>query len=321
MHEFQYLYLLRADLAEVEARILEVTQTVPQPVDSALRIIVNSGGKRLRPALALLSAYICAAPMRQAITVAAGIEMLHTATLVHDDLIDDASLRRGHPTLNSYWSTPATVLAGDLVFARAALLASQGNNLSMIQSFSSTLEIICAGELSQFFAGRGNLPTFEEYEQRIFAKTGSLFALSMEVGPQLAGDPPDQIALFRRFGTLLGAAFQIADDVLDLVSDETVLGKPVGSDLRQGLATLPVLLYQEAHPEDTRILDWLHEPGNTGDLLGLIADLRDSGAIEAAMTIAEDHIHDALSIMDQLPPSPYRHAVEEIANFAVRRHY
>lgn len=320
-NELQYRTLLQAELRDVEAQLLEITADIPPLVAGALRGVIDSGGKRLRPALTLLSAHLCGAPLTRAIPVAAGIEMLHTATLIHDDLIDNASMRRGRPTLNAHWSATATVLAGDLAFARAAVLAARGENLRVVQRFSETLEIICAGELHQLFTGQGHIPTLEDYESRIFAKTASLFALALEIGPRLAGEPPHVVAALTRFGALLGSAFQIADDVLDFVGDEATLGKPVGSDLQQGLVTLPVLAYLKQHPEDTRLAALLREPGNTELLRTFVADLRASGAIEAAMAAAEIHIQQAFAILEAFPASPYRHAIKEIAAFAIRRPY
>lgn len=319
--ELQYRDLLRAELQEVESQLLEITADVPPPVVTALRNVIGSGGKRLRPALGLLSAHLCAAPLSQAIPVAAGIEMLHTATLIHDDLIDQALVRRGRPTLNAQWSPAATVLAGDLAFARAAVLAARGKNLPLMERFSETLEIICSGELQQLFGERGRLPTREEYERRIFAKTASLFALTLEIGPRLAAATSERIAALANFGMLLGRAFQIADDVLDFVGDSTTVGKPVGSDLQQGLVTLPAILYLEQHPEDDRLPTFLRAPGRLELLHAFIADLRTSQAIEAAMAIAEHHIEKALEMLSAFPPSPYRDAMEEIARFAIHRPY
>lgn len=313
--------MLKTELAEVETRLLEVTSAVPPDIAGMLRGIIDSGGKRLRPALVLLSAHLCQAPLAQAIPIAAAIEMLHTATLVHDDLIDAATLRRGKPTLNAHLSATPTVLAGDLLFARAAVLATEGQNLQIVRRFSATLETICSGELNQFFIGRGHLPTCDEYERRIFAKTASLFALAMETGPHLAGNPLQQIAELAHFGALLGSAFQITDDVLDFVSDEATLGKPVGGDLQQGLVTLPVLVYQEQHPKDTRLSVLLHSPDSADQLQEFVADLYTSGAIEAAMTIADRRVKEALTILEHFPATPYRRAVEEIATFAVKRPY
>jgi len=319
--EFRYRSLLQVELQEVEARLLETPANAPPEVTLALREVIASGGKRLRPVLTLLSAHLCSAPLARVIPVAAGIELLHTATLIHDDLIDNATVRRGHPTLNAHWSTPATVLAGDWVFARAAALAAQGQNLKIVERFSATLGTICAGELSQFFSRRGQTPTYEDYERRIFAKTASLFALAMEVGPQIAGSAPEDVAALSRFGVLLGSAFQITDDILDFVGDEATLGKPVGSDLQQGLVTLPVLEYLKLHPEDDRVREILHTPGDTDMLQTFVADLRASGAIASAMSVAEGHIQTALALLDDFPPSPYRQAIEEIAAFAIRRPY
>lgn len=320
-NELQYRSLLKAELGEVESRLLEITSAVPPDIAEVVQGIIDSGGKRLRPALVLLSAHLCHAPLAQVIPIAAGIEMLHTATLIHDDLIDNATLRRGKPTLNACLSATPTILAGDLLFARAAVLATQGANLEIVRRFSETLETICSGELNQFFIGRGSLPTRDEYERRIFAKTGSLFALAMEIGPQLAGSSAQQIADLARFGALLGSAFQIADDVLDFVGNEATLGKPVGSDLQQGLVTLPVLVYLEQHPEAHRSIHLWRTPADARQLQNFVSELRNSGAIEATMAIADQRIQEALTILEVFPESVHRAAIEEIAAFAVRRPY
>ncbi len=290
-------------------------------VHEALAGLIGHGGKRLRPALVLLGAHIFQADLARAIPVAAAIEMLHTATLIHDDLIDGALTRRGVMTLNATWSPAATVLAGDLAFAWSAELAARGQSLVLMTRFSQVLGVICGGELQQMFFGRGRIPTFPEYEARIFAKTASLFGLSAETGPRMADAAPEDIQHWHEFGRLLGLAFQVADDILDFVADETTLGKPVGSDLRQQLVTLPVLYYLEQHPEDTRVHQLLAGPMEAATLEALIADIRQSEAPAMARRVAETYIAQALEHLDGYPPSPYKEAVVQIAHFALHRLY
>ena len=320
-NELQYRTLLREELQAAQALMLKSHSDLPASVTQAFDCIINSSGKRLRPALVLLSAHLCHADLERALPLAAAIEMLHTATLIHDDLIDHALVRRGTSTLNAQWPPSATVLAGDLAFAWAATLAARVQDLTMMDRFAETLETICYGELNQMFKGRGAIPTIEEYRQRIFAKTASLFALAMEAGPLLAGSPPAEIENLRRFGELLGTAFQIADDVLDFMGDEATLGKPIGSDLRQGLITLPLLYYLEGHPADQRIQALAQAPADETQIQALIADLRSSHVAARAMSTAEGYIHAALDILQPYPPSPYRAALEEIAVFTTRRRY
>ncbi len=241
----QFLNLIHEDLERTERLLREHSPDEHQAIAFAVDYLLGSGGKRLRPALVFLSARLCGADLERATFAAAGVEMLHTATLVHDDLIDGSLMRRGVETLNARWSPAATVLTGDYLFARAAYLVAQTESVRLVQRFAETLMVICNGEIHQMFSGRGTVPTFQEYERRIYAKTASLIALSAEAGAILAHADEESIAALRTYGEQLGLAFQIVDDVLDFIADERVLGKPVGSDLRQGLVTLPVLLFLE----------------------------------------------------------------------------
>ena len=317
----QYTTILRNELQAVRDTMLEVRQQLPDPVAPALAALINGGGKRLRPALTLLSAYMFGADMQYAVPVAAAIEMLHTATLIHDDLIDNAMVRRGTQTLNANWTSAATVLTGDVAFAWAAKLATRCQNIRVVQRFSETLAIICNGELSQMFTDKGRLSTEAAYYSRIFAKTASLFALATEAGAILALQSEEDIARLNLFGKLLGEAFQIVDDVLDFMGDETTLGKPVGSDLRQGIVTLPVLHYSQQHPDDARIQAVFNLPRDEAAIQSLVADLRRSDAADWAMQQAKTRADEAHALLTVYPATPYRGAIEEIAAFAVRRQY
>ena len=180
--------------------------------------------------------------------LAAAVETLHTATLVHDDLIDNALLRRGNPTLNAMWTSAATVLTGDYLFARAAAFAAETESVRVISIFAQTLMTICSGELNQIFGSDGGQPTAtarEYYYQRIYSKTASLFAASAEAGALLGEAPQTEAQALRDYGHNLGMAFQIVDDVLDFAGSEGDLGKPIGSDLRQGIITLPTIHFLE----------------------------------------------------------------------------
>jgi len=319
-HSFLYRTLLSDELHAVQDLMLDALREMPSEVQAALALIIRQGGKQLRPALVLLSAHLYGAEMARALPVAAAVELLHTATLIHDDLIDNAQMRRGAETLNAAWSPAATVLAGDVAFAWAARLASRGGSLPLMERFAETLTTICSGELSQMFK-RGALPTPDDYYARIFAKTASLFALASETGALLTDRDDAVVQRARRFGKALGEAFQIADDVLDLMGDPAMLGKPVGSDLRQGIVTLPALLYLEQHPTDARVSAAAAGAADEAALRALIADLRDSDAAARAMAQADLRAAAALDLLAASPSSPHRSALEEIVRFAVRREY
>src|SRR3972149_2242986 len=215
----------------------------------ALDHLLSSGGKRIRPAVALLAGGMLGADPERTISLAAAAEMLHTATLVHDDLIDGALLRRGIATLNAQWSPAATVLTGDFVFAQAAKLAAETNSIPVMRLFAETLAIIVSGELTQMFTSRG-VVSKEDYYKRIYAKTASMFELAAAASAMLSPVTDKVVTKMRRFGYQIGMAFQIVDDVLDFTGEQTTMGKPVASDLRQGLITLPALYFLELYPED-----------------------------------------------------------------------
>ena len=316
-----YRSLLKEELQTVQALMLETLHVFPQDVAEILSLIINSGGKRLRPALVLLSAALHGADIQQAVPVAAAVELLHTATLIHDDLIDNALVRRGAQTLNARWTPAATVLAGDVAFAWAAKFATRGQNIHVMRRFSETLATICQGELNQMFKGRGVVPTEADYYDRIFAKTASLFALTTEVGAILAGASSEVIRQAWHFGKLMGEAFQIVDDILDFMSDEATLGKPIASDLRQGLITLPVLYYCRAYPDDDCLKTILERRADDAVIRTVVDDLRQSDAADQAMAQADARIAEALAILANYPDTPHREAMEEIANFAIQRRY
>ncbi len=321
MTDLKYRVLLADEIAAVEQTMLPQDERMPPPVRQALASLIGRGGKRLRPALVLLGAHIFEADLARVIPVAAAIEMLHTATLIHDDLIDGALTRRGVITLNAIWSPAATVLAGDLAFAWAAELAARGRSLDLVSRFSQVLGVICGGELQQMFVDKGRIPSRAEYEARIFAKTASLFGLAAETGPRMAEASPDDVAHWHEFGRLLGLAFQVADDILDFIADEVTLGKPVGSDLRQRLVTLPVLYFLELYPQDGRVQQVLDGRLDEGALDTLIADIRASRAPLLARQEAERYLEQALGHLAAYSMSPYLEAVHEIARFSLHRLY
>jgi geranylgeranyl pyrophosphate synthase len=316
-----YRTLLQEDLDGVRARMLDECSRIPGAIQHPVRALIESRGKRLRPALVLLSSYLCHVDHDQAIAAAAAVEMLHTATLIHDDLIDNAAIRRGVPTLNASWSPMASVLAGDVIFSLAAKLMARGESTTLMVRFAETLETICLGEIDQMFGRNGDLPSIDSYYRRIYEKTASLFSLCVETGPILAGYPARQIARSQQLGRLLGEAFQITDDVLDLMGSTPEMGKPVGTDLAQGLVTLPVLLYGRDHPTDARLHAALTHNADDSQLRDLLADIRASQAPRQAMALAEGHVAEALRLIDAYPESPHRRALEEIAHFAVQRQY
>lgn len=319
---------VRGALEQVEEKMMSVEADVFAPLANAFLELIGQGGKRLRPALALLAAGLqhgvhgsnnadglSADPdqdctPRTLIALAAAVEMLHTATLVHDDVIDGALLRRDAPTLNASWSPGATVLAGDYMFARSAQFAAETGNVRVITIFSDTLRVLVDGEMRQLSDRNDFRQDRQAYYQRIYAKTASLYSAATEAAAVLVGMPPDRVQALKSFGYQFGMAFQIVDDILDFVGTDAALGKPVGSDLRQGTLTLPFLYYLRELPQPQKLVNRLllaRERAEEGDpailsatVQEIVQAVRASGAIEAAH-------QEALGFLD--------HAVHDLAPF------
>ena len=304
----------------IEQRIRDQAGDEQHPdLRSALEHLLAAGGKRIRPNLGLLVGNMLGAPEDKLVTLGASVELLHTATLVHDDLIDGALLRRGMPTLNARWSPAATVLTGDFLFARAAKLASETDYLPLMKLFSETLATIVNGELTQMFSARGVIER-NNYYNRIYAKTASLFEMSALAATMVATEDQDMRDSMKAFGYEVGMAFQIVDDILDFTGDQSTVGKPIGSDLLNGLVTLPAIYYAEEHPNDEDVLSL---PGggwkDTERVQRIVDNIRKNAAIEKAMNDARQAVSRALSALEDAPASPEREALEDLAKFIVDR--
>ncbi len=321
LNDLSFLSLISDDLEQVETLLRDHPPEQHKAISIAVDHLVAGGGKRLRPALALLSSHLCGTEMERAVFAAAAVEMLHTATLVHDDLIDGALMRRGVETLNASWSSAATILTGDYIFARAAYLVSQADSVLLTQRFAETLMVICNGEVRQMFNGQGDQATRREYDQRIYAKTASLLGLSAEAGAILSNDNAGQSGALRTYGEQIGMAFQIVDDVLDFVADEEKLGKPVGSDLRQGLVTLPLLLFVQIKPDHSAVRRVLRGEPSDGAIEDAVQAVAESPAIERALEIARGHADGAKKALNGLPNNIHRTALLNLADFTVSRRF
>ena len=303
----------------VEARMRDYSEEHHPDLRLILDHLISSGGKRIRPVVALLTGHMLKADPDHLITLAASIEMLHTASLVHDDLIDGSLLRRGIPTLNAKWSPAATVLAGDYIFARAAELASQTNSVAVMQIFAKTLATIVNGEVTQLFTSRG-VASREDYYQRIYAKTASMFVLATRAAAILSHVDEGVVNAVHQYGYEVGMAFQIIDDILDFTGEQATVGKPVASDLRQGLVTLPALYYLEANPNDPDMQAVLSGEFHNGErMIRLVESIRASGAIEMAHIEAKDYVARSLQTLDGLPPGEEYQALMEIGSYIVDR--
>ncbi len=313
--------LVLDDLERVEELLRERDPEQHEVIAAEVARLLAGGGKRLRPTLVLLSASLCGAETNGAIYAAAAVELLHTATLVHDDLIDRSPVRRGVHTMNSHRSPRTTVITGDYFFARAAYLASQTDSVRLMKRFAETLMTICGGEVRQMFNGRDGQVTRGEYERRIYAKTASLISMAAQAGASLADVSAEEGEALATYGDSLGLAFQIVDDVLDFIADETTLGKPVGGDLSQGLVTLPVLLFLEEYPDDVTVRRALGTGRTKERVDEAVAAVAGSPAIERALDVAREHAQTARMALGAFADSPHRDGLLALVDFTVHRRF
>ncbi len=315
------LSLVAEEMKFVEDKMRAGIGSRYEDLQAVIDYLVGAGGKRIRPALTLMAANFYPVDKEKSHSLAASVELLHTATLVHDDVIDNSFFRRGLPTLNASWSPGATILTGDYLFARSAELSAETENVRIVTIFAQTLMTIVGGELQQLFSdGHGQVPSREEYHQRIYAKTASLFAAGAETGAILCGSPEEEIKALRDYGYNLGMAFQIVDDILDFRGDEERIGKPVANDLRQGIATLPVMIFSQKSPDHPTILKAVRrDPVNDQEILEVVEQIRASGSVEAAMEEARQFARQAQAKLEAVPDNPYRQAMRGLADYTIDR--
>lgn len=317
------LRAMGTDLACLEERLKAETRVEYPLVGEMLGNLIDGGGKRLRPLLLFLAGKPFDYDLERLLPAAVGVELLHTASLIHDDTVDRAMLRRGQPTLNSLIGTNTVILFGDYIFARSAMMAAATMNPQVVQVFASTLADICDGELMELFSSHQIHQSVDDYRRRIYGKTASLFAGSAEMGAILAGANDQEVDILRRFGVSIGMAFQIVDDVLDLRQNTADIGKPAGLDLRQGTVTLPTMLFLENGGNDHE-KDFIRElfngdTHNDADFETAVDVIRSSGAIEHALEIAEAYVVEAHELLAAVPAGEGRDMLAVLADLSLSR--
>lgn len=311
---------IREDLAEVETRLRALAEVSYPRLAQLLGHSLGGGGKRVRPALVLLSAKFYNYDPGSLLPMAVAVEVLHTATLVHDDAIDHSPLRRGSPTINQVWGEDKAILLGDYLLAQAEELVSQTQNLSVIRLFARAIMTLASGELAQAFTAFNLEQTREQYFARVAAKTASLLTLATESGAILSRAPEKMTAALKDYGHNLGIAFQIVDDVLDFIGDEAEMGKPTGSDLSEGTLTLPAMMALERYPADNPIRRLFNHQGDRQQNIGLAIELvSNSGVLEECYRVAQDYSARAGASLETLPANPARNSLEELARYVVAR--
>ncbi len=319
-----FLALVLPDLAAVEARLNEEITSDVKEVYSLCGHVLSAGGKRLRPAMVALSARAVdedPSPERIA-AVGAALELVHMATLVHDDVVDNTATRRGKPTANAVFGNGVAVLTGDFLLARAMRLLTTDGDIQMIRTVSEITVEMSEGEILEILATGMPGVTLDSYFEILRKKTAAFVQGCCRCGARLAGAPKEMEVALAEYGYRLGMAFQIADDLLDYTGDPSVTGKPVGSDLRDGRATLPFLVaLQQAEPPDREAL--LAAFGNAALKDSVVADLvqlmERYGVIEQTRAAARAHVERADAALAILPPTPARHCFAALTDYVIQR--
>lgn len=316
----QALSLIAADMQGVDALISQRLSTGVALVGDVSRYIIAAGGKRLRPQLLLLCCRALGHTSEHRLTMAAVVEFIHTATLLHDDVVDESTLRRGLPTANARFGNPASVLIGDFLYSRAFQMMVQVRDMRIMQVLADATNVIAEGEVLQLMHMHNADLSEADYLQVIRSKTSKLFEASAQVAAILASASAPVESACATFGQALGTAFQVIDDVLDYAGDASVLGKNLGDDLREGKCTLPLIVAMKlAPPEDAATIRHAIEKGDVDALQAVANIVKRSGALDAAMVSAQSEIARAVGATHHLPPSPFVDCMVELAQQSLVR--
>ncbi len=314
--------LVGDDMRKVNAHILENMQSPVALIPQLAGHLIAAGGKRLRPMLTLASAKLCAADGERQMALAACVEFIHTATLLHDDVVDESDLRRGLATANSVWGNQASVLVGDFLFSRAFQLMTADGSLKVLKVLSDASAIIAEGEVHQLMTANDIKTTEAAYMEVIQAKTAALFAAACQIGAVVAGRPESDERALASYGMNLGIAFQLVDDILDYAAPDDQLGKNQGDDFREGKITLPVLLcIAQADPQELSFWQRCLEDQNQkeGDFAQARALMEKHGTLESAKARAGDYGAQARAALADFPDNPAKQAMLEAVDFCIDR--
>ena len=316
--------LVRADLQKVEEEFCQQSVSSVHPITEIGQYLRGSGGKRLRPALVLLSSKLCGFGGDAAIRLGTVVELIHTATLVHDDVIDEADTRRGQPSTNSRWGNHLSVLAGDWLYMQAFNIALRERNFKILDLFIALTQAMVEGELLQLtWQRRIDVPE-DVYFELTYRKTAYLFSVCLRLGAVLAEWSKEEESQLSAYGLNLGLSFQLIDDVLDFTSSEEVLGKPTGNDLREGRVTLPLiyLLQRCTQDEAEKVKSVLAEGGFNPLRFSEVLDLIDRyDTLRAAREKAQEFARKAKCALETFPDNPYKDALRSLPDFMLDREF
>ncbi|WP_034917274.1 MULTISPECIES: octaprenyl diphosphate synthase [Erwinia] len=315
--------LTAQDMADVNATILEQLNSEVSLINQLGFYIVSGGGKRIRPMIAILAARALNYSGSHHITVAALIEFIHTATLLHDDVVDESDMRRGKATANAAFGNAASVLVGDFIYTRAFQMMTSIGSLRVLALMSEAVNVIAEGEVLQLMNCNDPDITEESYMRVIYSKTARLFEAAAQSSAILASATPEQEEALQDYGRFIGTAFQLIDDLLDYSADGQTLGKNVGDDLSEGKPTLPLLhAMRHGTPAQSAMIRGAIEQGNGRHLLeSVLETMRQCGSLEWTRKAAEREADKAIAALSALPESPWRSALESLAHMSVQREF
>jgi octaprenyl-diphosphate synthase len=312
--------LVAADFTAVDALIARRLHSEVALVDRVANYIIHAGGKRLRPLLVLLCARACGYKGEQHVEAAAIIEFIHTATLLHDDVVDDSSLRRGHETANELFGDAASVLVGDFLYSRAFQMMAELARLRVMEVMADATNTIAEGEVLQLMNAHDPQTTEARYLEVIYRKTAKLFEAGAQIAAMIAEAPAAVESAITHYARHLGIAFQLIDDVLDYDADEASLGKHLGDDLAEGKPTLPVIYaLQHGSASQKTILRHAIEQGGTGNLTEIARAVANLGGLAYTARLAKSEADQALRALEPIPDSTFKAGLQELAKFAVER--
>ena len=310
---------IQDDLTQVEEKLRGLAKVGFQELGTLLSHVFHTRGKRIRPAITILASRLHPGPTDTPILMGAAVELLHIATLIHDDTVDNASVRWGRATISSLWGPQVAVLVGDYMFATSATYVCDTKNIRVIRRFSETIMELSTGELKERFAANNWRITRGEYEERIYNKTASLFTTAAESGAVLSGAPEEMVQALKSYGTHIGMAFQVVDDILDFEATAAEVGKPVGNDLAQGTLTLPTILLLERYPEENPVVALFQGKEPEENRRRALEMVHNSTIIADSYAVAADYRRRAVAALAPVADSPYKTALLEIADYILER--
>ena len=310
---------IQEGLATVQDNLKNVANLRFPFLAQLLKHVFETTGKRLRPAITLLASNFHPHDREKTLLLATAVELLHMATLIHDDTVDDSDLRRGQATISSLWGRNAAVLLGDYIFAASAAYVCDTGNIRVIRRCSETIMELSSGELREMAEAYNCDLTVDHYLERVYDKTASLFTTAGETGATLSGASEDIVQALKEYSYNLGMAFQIVDDILDFQGTEEEVGKPVGNDLSHGVITLPAIMAMERYPEGNPIRALVQNPNSETYLKSAVDMIQNSSIIDDSYAVADEFSIKAVEALKSLPQSPSRDSLEELVAYVLRR--